>query len=737
METACYSYTIMPDFRSDAYGWVQEYWEQHPGVGAKIADFTGWHGHHAISKKLEADLTRWNQKLKMEVYSCGLNHRLFDWRNFHDQGLALARRIKGELGPDIKVIYEKPLEDPGNAIERKTEILDDGSLKTLSTVPLEKIIPLGKHYASAIPWCEYYTEEQLERIHSISICWSKLFLEPYDRGHYARLQLKPEKDHLHESAFKGVIDGREVNIILVVWTLQLEAARLIYSKALERTNWRYPGWWEHVYEDGVVLGERILRFVSGTHNLASCYMYAGFILLCEKNLVPSAFEKVETLPRNYVGDTAEMIDTERYGVRDDYRLVRVVLSVEELNDDLIDGLESQLKQGKPISVAGAGRMPVYTDIKPFLFELNLSELALLNRADARKGLSAIDRKLIHACENLDLAAMRAAIQQGANLNAIDEYEGTPFSSLLQSLMDNDYLLDHPEDSSYYSGRKVLLLGAEEKKELVKMLLSAEAHPNLTGFLSLTPAAHAGIEGQEEILEVLLDEGADPTIHCSNGCYEDWPSCWDYASTDSSLGYPGAARVLALLEKRCPTPYWEPCEEELVQKKPGISFRKNRLIGFHGNLSRNEYSFLNRPGMKGVAVAAVNWGRAINLLDIKYIKHNLADEIIFEDAVSTFHLKGKDAITAYWDDFIRTLSMAEKKQRVFVQLGTDSSGLVVPLLCKWEEREPYSWIEIEEDSYKFVSFHRVVYHGSLLKFIVKSGVFPGFDVAPWESATVDE
>ncbi|MEI7432508.1 MAG: hypothetical protein WCL27_18840, partial [Betaproteobacteria bacterium] len=458
----CYTYTIMPDYGNAAYAWVRKPGEIRCGVGGNMADASGWSGAHPISMQLEADFTSWAVEFESKVRQ-DPSDRLFDWRNFHDRGLALARRVKAELGPDIKVIYEKPCEDPSDAVEMRTEILADGSLKTLRTVPLEKILEWDERRAPAFPWSEHYTREQCNKTRSLQECWSRLFLEPKNKGHYARLQVLPPKNHLQRTNFNGIIDGEPVDITLVVWTLKLDAIREAYSRALERTDWRYPGWWEHVYEDGPDVGERRLRFISGTHNLAFPYLANAIRHRGEDTLMPAVMEKVEVHPCSTYGHPAALAELLGEHTRPGYHLVRVVVNAEEITNEMMTLFKEQLKKGETITVAGANITSTNIDIMPFLTELNLSELALLNRADAHKPVTEPDRKLLDACSKLDHDAIEAAFGQGAHANVIDEYEYTPFSTLIQALADHDCLLEDTGSTTYHDGKTLPLLALEDKK----------------------------------------------------------------------------------------------------------------------------------------------------------------------------------------------------------------------------------------------------------------------------------
>jgi hypothetical protein len=221
--------------------------------------------------------------------------------------------------------------------------------------------------------------------------------------------------------------------------------------------------------------------------------------------------------------------------------------------------------------------------------------------------------------------------------------------------------------------------------------------------------------------VLLEAGADPSIQCLNEFWGDWPACWFYADADSSLGVESAERMEAQLEQRCPTPYWEPYEVELAREIVQESGGETLLEGFLNPINDAEYRFLNRPGIRRAADAAIEYGRAINLLDLEYLQHRLTEEVTLEDAGQSVHLKCADSMAVYVKGQIQGLAAIERTKRISVQLGTDSKGQVVALLHRWREPEPFSWVEIEADFWGKIAELRTVYNRSMLKFIVKSGV----------------
>jgi len=49
----------------------------------------------------------------------------FDWAVFHQEGITLAKRLKGELGEVARVFYRKPSEDPPAIRAKEWEIMND------------------------------------------------------------------------------------------------------------------------------------------------------------------------------------------------------------------------------------------------------------------------------------------------------------------------------------------------------------------------------------------------------------------------------------------------------------------------------------------------------------------------------------------------------------------------------------------------------------------------------------
>lgn len=118
-------YTIMPDY-GGAYGWINR--EGTDALGPNHADTSGWGGDHPISEELQESFAAWQTGFERAQNDWEAGIALLDWPRFHERGMALARRLKAELGDVARIYYEKPVEDPNQRVNERVEILADGTV---------------------------------------------------------------------------------------------------------------------------------------------------------------------------------------------------------------------------------------------------------------------------------------------------------------------------------------------------------------------------------------------------------------------------------------------------------------------------------------------------------------------------------------------------------------------------------------------------------------------------------
>ncbi|KAB2876393.1 MAG: hypothetical protein F9K36_02735 [Burkholderiaceae bacterium] len=114
----------MPDY-GGAYGWVNR--DGADTLGPNHADHSGWGGEHAITQGLHEDFVAWQTEFERAPFNADQVIESIDWVLFHQRGLALARRLKVELGDSAAVLYVKPIEDPNYLANQRVELALDGS----------------------------------------------------------------------------------------------------------------------------------------------------------------------------------------------------------------------------------------------------------------------------------------------------------------------------------------------------------------------------------------------------------------------------------------------------------------------------------------------------------------------------------------------------------------------------------------------------------------------------------
>ena len=125
--------TIMPDFGMSPYAWIKDDSDKTTWVGTYLADAVSGFEFSAynVSKALEAEFAAW-----ATVFENHSDEEAFNWTEFHARGIALARRLKRELGDQVRVVYDTPVEDPSyrtyRGIDVRTEILPGGELKLVA-----------------------------------------------------------------------------------------------------------------------------------------------------------------------------------------------------------------------------------------------------------------------------------------------------------------------------------------------------------------------------------------------------------------------------------------------------------------------------------------------------------------------------------------------------------------------------------------------------------------------------
>ncbi len=123
--------TVMVDYGNAPFLWLVDEPGQ-GGVGGNWCDGTMWDETFPMSEGLWRKFADWALEFDgTSFYNEDFNADDWDWPAFHARGLQLSRWLKEEVGTAYRVVYLKPCEDPNHRMDRRTEILADGSLRLL------------------------------------------------------------------------------------------------------------------------------------------------------------------------------------------------------------------------------------------------------------------------------------------------------------------------------------------------------------------------------------------------------------------------------------------------------------------------------------------------------------------------------------------------------------------------------------------------------------------------------
>jgi len=257
---------------------------------------------------------------------------------------------------------------------------------------------------------------------------------------------------------------------------------------------------------------------------------------------------------------------ENFQIKEGHLHFTVVRAVEKIEGELLARITDEICTcGFPATSSNKLRFD-WKDIKDDLIELSDPELVALNWADARPVPSLADLALHRAVTRLELEEIRKALSEGSNPNLTDTGGDNNLCAIIQAW--GNHLMHYDareEDLSYHGGpRPERKIPIEEITEMLQVLIDAGAHPNYYAYESTPAIVDAVLSQEPEIVRLLLDCGADPTVSpfwdSGPGVT---PAAWDYASTDGfALDEYGARECYYAMVKAHPAPFGSRSSEEV-------------------------------------------------------------------------------------------------------------------------------------------------------------------------------
>jgi hypothetical protein len=317
------------------------------------------------------------------------------------------------------------------------------------------------------------------------------------------------------------------------------SARLVYANevlklAHQRTAERFPDWLVHHWV-AVEPGWRMVEFTSPARREAedSCERLVRQITDSGEVSVSEQFTV------DFCDDVGNPVSSEGDSrtANGDYRSVWLVADVREMNETTETGFRKMIAQGRTFEPSSAILRFGYEEIAPFLAFLDPRLLSLMNAEDGRPPRTELDNELFDAIGHLDIERACRLIDQGANVNALDDEGETPLTKLA-SASRFDYLPWKEADEARKTQPDV---SQQERIEMMRRLLQRGADINLFGYEGVNSLTEAVLACEDEVVEFLLSEGADPNhSHFHDEDPEELSSALSYAATDLDLAERGSA-----------------------------------------------------------------------------------------------------------------------------------------------------------------------------------------------------
>ncbi len=213
----------------------------------------------------------------------------------------------------------------------------------------------------------------------------------------------------------------------------------------------------------------------------------------------------------------------------------------------------------------------WDEIEDLFKEVSLAQRELLNSHWMHRH-NETDKLLFNACYKLDFEAVKTAIEKGANVNALDDSGESALQKTVEGFSEIGLLLN--DDYSDEERAEIEKQCMDKAKEIVLYLVGKGADIDLYGKDGLTPLVCAYYKRSVEMIQFLLEQGADPNTNCylTDDC-----TYWGYSST-----------ILNIINEDIEEDY-DDTEKEIEQI---IKNAGGRLMAWGWN--PEEMAFTNRP-----------------------------------------------------------------------------------------------------------------------------------------------
>ncbi|MEI8374541.1 MAG: ankyrin repeat domain-containing protein [Planctomycetota bacterium] len=310
-------------------------------------------------------------------------------------------------------------------------------------------------------------------------------------------------------------------------------AQQVLTLSHQRTREHFPDWLDHQWIP-VEPGWQQIQFTSPRRREAeeTC---ARLVREIADSGEVTVTEQYWLELRDYMGRPVATVE-ESINCNCQYRRLWLVANVPEMDEPTGTSLREMIARGESFVPSTAQLRFGYEPIAPFFAFLDPFLLSLVNAEDGRPQATELDLELFKAVGRLDIELVLRLIDQGANVNALDKYGGTPFTDLATASR-----FDHLAFEEADEARKTQPdISQGERIAMMRQLLDRGADVNLFGFGGVNALTEAVMHCEDEVVCFLLSVGADPNHNqYPDDDPDDDSTPFFYAASDFSLAERGS------------------------------------------------------------------------------------------------------------------------------------------------------------------------------------------------------
>ncbi|MCG3167251.1 MAG: hypothetical protein POELPBGB_03038 [Bacteroidia bacterium] len=317
-------------------------------------------------------------------------------------------------------------------------------------------------------------------------------------GNYEPYQIKANGS-LKQLSFDTNINNADLSVCTYLKTLKLAYAIQVWEIARDLTNRRYHDFCFHewISENSSI---KKLKFTSRDRKSADKYFLQKLKDVCNDEKITVSEGSIFTRDE-YVGF-----------INSDELLLEVSIAERKITDEMMDKIRRQFSNNeKSYSFDKHNIRFSFDAISDFFVQTDEHLLSLLNAKDGAKQVASIDRELFDQAERLNLEGMLKAIENGANINAIDEDGQTTLTKAIKASRYDFIVFNEDNDRDEYVENNPDY-SDEEKIAVAEKLLSLGADINLFGYDGLNGLMFCAYQHNPVLMKFMLNKGANPNFN---------------------------------------------------------------------------------------------------------------------------------------------------------------------------------------------------------------------------------